>query len=163
MIIKNAKYKQTLDNFYQYLDEILRIYEDAVPVLQEEFTAIAENNIPLLNENLKVQQAMFLKTKQFDSKVHSFLTELNMPTTNLSAMIAELPPEEGASFQQILDRFNVAGKNVLFYRDKCKALLQQRLYRVDKVLEHYEQTNNLYDGHAGQVQAKSSGLLQTRA
>lgn len=147
------KYEQTLDSFYDYLFGILKHYQNAIPVLKEELEAIQEDRIDDLNDSLKSQQALLLQTRGFDSTVSSYLSRLDMKAVNLSEMIAQLPESQRLRFSEILGQFGLAIKEVDFYKEKCRLLLQSKLHIIDKTLakQEHQKDNTIYNEKASEV------------
>lgn len=146
--------KGLLDEFYNYLCGILEVYRDLVPVLKTELSAIEEDKIDLLDKSMQSQQSLLLKTRSFDTTVEKYMTELGYPVGKLSDLIDMLPAEEKGTFSQLLEQFSLTLKEVNFYKEKCTALLQSKLYTIDKYLEqHAEQKDNVtYNNKASEVQ-----------
>ena len=150
---ERKEYQQTLDGFYDYLSGILKCYQEAIPVLREELNAIEEDRIEDLNNSLKSQQALLLQTRGFDGTVSDYLSSLSMSATNLSEMIVQLPEEERLRFSEILGQFGLAIKEVDFYKEKCRTLLQSKLHVIDKRLarQAHAQDHTIYNENADQI------------
>jgi hypothetical protein len=147
-------YDKTLNQFQSYLLTILKVYQDLVPILRSELTSIQKDDIETLNDCLRSQQALMLQTKNFDAKVVEYQTMLNIKAANLSELILKLPNEDQMPFFEILSQFGQTSDEVRFYQDKCKTLLQSKLYLIDKVLSkaHMPKDNVTYNKDAAEVQ-----------
>jgi len=149
----NIEFKMILDHFHEYLSGILKLYQNAVPVLKEELEAIMNDEIDVLNQSLKSQQALLLQTKSFDQQTASFLSKLNIRAKNLTEMIQQLPKEEQLSFFNLLGEFELTMAEVNYYKDKCRVMLQSKLYTIDKALtrQDLQKDNTTYNQNATEV------------
>ena len=143
-----------LDEFYNYLLDVYNIYKDLIPILQEELTAIEGSNMELLNNSMKAQQSLLLKTRSFDSTLEQYLSALGFSVTKLSDMLTLLPQDEMLRFSQLLGRFSQTMTEVSFYKEKCSSMLQSKLYTIDRVLETQAglKDNITYDRKAEEIQ-----------
>ncbi|MDD4390570.1 MAG: flagellar export chaperone FlgN [Eubacteriales bacterium] len=147
-------FKRILNEFYEYLVDIYNVYKDLIPILQEELTAIEKGNIELLNNSMKAQQSLLLKTKSFDSTLDRYLSSLGFSVEKLSDMLSLLPEDEMLRFSQLLGRFSQTMTEVSFYKEKCSSMLQSKLYTIDRVLETQAgpKDNITYDRRAEEIQ-----------
>ncbi|MGI6734247.1 MAG: flagellar export chaperone FlgN [Anaerovoracaceae bacterium] len=145
--------KEILDSLYEYLCGILKLYEDILPVLKEELDAICRDDISSLDENLKTQQALLFKTKNFDRDIAGYISRLNIEATNLSSLIRQIPEEHQLRFYALLGRFAEVVQDVDFYRDKCQTMLQTKLYSIDKALSERtgRKETKTYDRDASEI------------
>lgn len=148
-----SEFNIALDQFHEYLSGILKIYQNAVPVLKEELEAIMNDEIDVLNQSLKSQQALLLQTKNFDQQTVSFLSKLNIKAKNLTEMVQQLPKEERLRFFDLLGEFELTMTEVNYYKDKCRVLLQSKLYTIDKTLtrQDLQKDNTTYNQNAAEV------------
>jgi hypothetical protein len=145
-----------VDRFYNYLHSVMDVYKDMAPILRDEVAYINADDVAALDETLKAQQALLLKTRNFEAKVAEFLGELGITAGNLSATIAQLPEEDHFRFYAFLGEFDQVMEEVAFYRDKCRELLQSKLYVIDKKIAALGKRESLtYDENAEEVSAPS--------
>ncbi len=151
----NKEFQIVLDQFHEYLTGILRIYQSAVPVLKEELEAIMQDQMDVLDQSLKSQQALLLKTRNFDQQTADYLSRLNIKAKNLTEMAKQLPnDEQQLRFFGLLGEFEITMTEVNYYKDKCRVLLQSKLYAIDKVLSRQDlpKDNTTYNQNATEVQ-----------
>lgn len=148
-----SEFNIALDQFHEYLSGILKIYQKAVPVLKEELEAIMNDEIEVLNQSLKSQQALLLQTKSFDQQTASFLSKVNIKAKNLTEMVQQLPKEERFRFFDLLGEFDLTMTEVNYYKEKCRVLLQSKLYTIDKALvrQDLQKDNTTYNQNAAEV------------
>jgi glutaredoxin 2 len=150
----NKEFQIALDQFHEYLTGILRVYQRAVPVLKEELEAIMQDQMDVLDHSLKSQQALLLKTRNFDQQTADYLSRLNIKAKNLTEMAKQLPDDEQLRFFGLLGEFELTMTEVNYYKDKCRVLLQSKLYAIDKVLSKQDlpKDNTTYNHNAAEVQ-----------
>ena len=142
-----------MDEFYDYLQGVKRIYADIIPVLREEIDRIARDDIAALDETLKRQQALVLRTRNFDDRVAGYLKRLGITASTLTETIQEFPEDERFRFYDFLGEFDRVVEQVDFYRSKCRELLQSKLYGIDKRLANAPSRGEsvTYDEKAGEI------------
>jgi hypothetical protein len=142
-----------MDEFYDYLQDVKRIYTDIVPVLREEIDRIAKDDIAALDETLRRQQALVLRTRGFDEKVAGYLKRLGITASTLTETIQEFPEDDRFRFYDFLGEFDRVVEQVDFYRNKCRELLQSKLYDIDRRLASVpnKRESVTYDENAGEV------------
>lgn len=149
----NKEFQIALDQFHEYLTGILRIYQSAVPVLKEELEAIMRDDTDVLDRSLKSQQALLLKTRNFDQQTANYLSKLNIKAKNLTEMAKQLPGDEQFRFFDLLGEFELTMTEVNYYKEKCRVLLQSKLYSIDKLLSKQDlpKDNTTYNQKAAEV------------
>lgn len=147
------EFQLVLNQFYEYLSGILKLYQNAVPVLKEELEAIMQDEIEVLDQSLKSQQALLLQTKSFEQQAAGYLSKLNIKAGNLTEMTRQLPEEEQFRFFDLLGEFELTMTEVNYYKEKCRVLLQSKLYTIDKVLsrQDLQKDNTTYNQKAAEV------------
>ncbi|MCL2165597.1 MAG: hypothetical protein FWH55_14695 [Oscillospiraceae bacterium] len=131
---------------------IKSIYSDMLPVLKDEIQRIHDDDITGLDNALKLQQAMILKTKNSDERINAFLSDMDISANTLTETIEQLPEEARFRFYAFLGEFSNVMEEVAFYRDKCRELLQTKLYKIEYQIEHSGITQAMsYDEHAGEL------------
>lgn len=160
---KSIHNSETLDGLYDYLVSIIKLYQDMLPVIKEELAAINREDIISLDKNLKVQQALLYKTKNFDKEIDHYTRALNIEANNLSSLIIQLPEDKQLRFYDILGHFSEVTKEVSFYKEKCRVLLEARLYTIDRVLKEQNFTveNKTYGKDASEAPKKPSKSFET--
>lgn len=147
------EFQLVLNQFYEYLTGILNLYQNAVPVLKEELEAIMQDEIEVLDQSLKSQQALLLQTKSFEQQAAGYLSRLNIKAGNLTEMVQQLPEKEQFRFFDLLGEFELTMTEVNYYKEKCRVLLQSKLYTIDKVLskQDLQKDNTTYNQNAAEV------------
>jgi hypothetical protein len=144
-----------LDQFHEYLSGIMELYQKAVPLLREEFDHILRDELQELDENMKSQQALLLRTKNFDAKVAEYQSALNISGNTLSEMALRFPEEKRAEFFELIGQFQRTLEEVEFYKEKCRVLLQNKLYHIEKTLAKagVQKDNTTYNQNAAEVRS----------
>jgi hypothetical protein len=145
--------KSVTDEFYEYLQEIKQIYTDIIPVLREEIDRIAQDDVAALDETLKRQQALVLRTRNFDDRIAGYLERLGISASTLTETVQALPEGDRFRFYDFLGEFDRVVEQVDFYRNKCREMLQSKLYSIDRRLvgSPNNRESVTYDENAGGV------------
>jgi len=147
-------FDETLNQFHDYLSTILKVYQDIIIILKQELDAVNRDDIGKLNGCLKDQQALCFRTKNFNLKIKDFQSKLGITARNLSETIQLLPENNRLPFFDILGQFELTSSEVRYYQEKCRTLLQSKLYMIDKALTraHVPKGNIIYNEDAAEVQ-----------
>jgi flagellar biosynthesis/type III secretory pathway chaperone len=145
--------KAVIDELYDYLLSVKQIYTDIVPVLREEIDRISRDDVAALDETIKQQQALVFRTRSFDDRIAEYLKRLGSAAPTLIETVQGFPEDERFRFYDFLGEFDQVIEQVNFYRDKCRELLQSKLYSVDKQLAAipHKWESTTYDNKAGEV------------
>ncbi|MDR2132909.1 MAG: flagellar protein FlgN [Clostridiales Family XIII bacterium] len=147
------KDRSAMDEFYDYLQGVKQTYTDIIPVLREEMDRIAKDDVAALDETLKRQQALLLKTRNFDDKIAEYIERLGISASTLTETVREFPEDDRFRFYDFLGEFGRVVEQVDFYKNKCRELLQAKLYGIDKRLADLPGSREslTYDENAGGV------------
>lgn len=147
-----------LEEFYTYLRQLLGVYDRLVPVLEDELNILLREDLPALDENLKAQQVLVSQTRNFDQTVEGYYQKLKTRGNTLTEFAMQLDPTNRLRFFELLAQYDITFRQINFYRDKCRSLLQTRLHGIDKVLSAHSipRDKATYDKSASGIQ---SGLL----
>ncbi|MDD2189663.1 MAG: flagellar export chaperone FlgN [Eubacteriales bacterium] len=148
------EYSRTIEQFLQYLTDILQLYRDTVPILKRELKAVIDEDINSLDDSIKSQQAILLRTRNFDEQTTAYLSKLNIKADNLTEMARQLPKDDGLRFFDILGEYELIMTEVGYYKEKCRMLLSSKLYTIDKTLSKLsiQKDNTTYNQNAAGVQ-----------
>ena len=127
-------YGQRIETFHKDLSEYLVLYQDLIPVLKKEFDCVDKGDMPGLDECLKVLQALTLKTKGFEQLIEKALSDLGIQAKTMTETILQMPEKYRIRFFSLLGQFELAFKEIAFYRDECRVLLQTKLFTVNQAL-----------------------------
>ncbi len=150
----NKEFNSVLNEFHDYLSGILKLYKNAVPVLREELDAITKDAIETLDQSLKSQQALLLQTRNFEQHTADYLARLDIKANTLTEMATQLPQNQQLRFFDLLGEFELTMTEVSYYKEKCRILLQSKLYAIDKILSKQDlpKDNTTYNKNATEVQ-----------
>ena len=150
----SKQHYKALDDLYDYMSGILELYRDAIPMLKNELDAIVGEDTEKLNLAMNAQQAIILKTRDFDEHMASFSKLIEVPNGSLQELAANLPGDEGRRFAKLHDDLKVTVEEMLFYRNKCREMLTARMHRLERILEQAgnPQESTTYDSTASEVQ-----------
>jgi hypothetical protein len=142
-----------MDEFYDYLQSVKQTYAEIIPVLREEIDRIARDDVAALDDTLKRQQALVLRTRNFDDKLAEYLGRMGISAATLTETVSEFPEDERFRFYDFLGEFDRVVEQVDFYRNKCREMLQGKLYDIDKRLAALPggRESLTYDENAGGV------------
>ena len=161
----NADFDAVLIEFYNYLSDVMRLYEDSIPTLKAKLDAIASDDIGALNKCIQSQQVFVLKTKTFDNKIADYQARLGITARNLTDMIGQLPGDNRLMFYDLLGQFDIILKSFKFHNEKCQALLNTKLYSIDKKLKRLQVKTDttMYRDNAREAQPSTcSKSFETR-
>lgn len=147
------KPEEKYNSFYNYLCSVLILYQNSIPVIMEKFEAINNDNIEVLNKTIQIQQAFLLKIRGFETSLDQHLKVLEISGDTLSTVILKLPKDEHSRFFNLLGELESTLQEIKFYNDKSQALLQTKLYLIDRQLSKNDskQESTAYSQNAKEV------------
>jgi len=150
-----------MNEFYKYLGDVMKLYEESIPTLKTKLEAISRDDIDALNKCIQSQQVFILKTKSFEGRIADYQTKLGITAKNLTEMIGQLPSENRLMFYDLLGQFEVILKEFRYHNDKCQSLLHNKLYMIDKKLRKMQvrKESTMYQNNA--KEAFSSNYVKT--
>jgi hypothetical protein len=154
MMTNLKSYETTLDDFHRYLQGVLKLYQDMVPILKEQLKSIEKDDVEAINASLTSQQALILHTKSFDNRVASYLSSLGISATNLTQLISQLPESQQLRFSELLGQFGNTMTEINFYKEKCSVLIHSKLHLIDKTLsrQRNQKDHKIYNEKASGLQ-----------
>ncbi|WKY48552.1 flagellar export chaperone FlgN [Eubacteriaceae bacterium ES3] len=132
---------QLIEEFYQYLFGVIKLHRDLIPKLKDELMLIESGSVEALTENINRQQSFVLQTSRFDQDVKKYMEALNLKGNNITEVVAQLPEEYRLRFYGLIGEFEETVKEMNFYKEKCKSLLDLKLHTVEQKLNTYENRN----------------------
>jgi len=150
----SQKHTEAVNGFYNYMCEVLALYKDMIPLLKAEFEAVDKDDTAALDASMNKQQAILLKTRLFDEKMAAYTKDIEVPASNLTDLVSNLPAEDSQRFAELQKEFRITIEEVLFYRNKCKDLLTAKLHHINTVLDKTggPKENMTYNSQATEVQ-----------
>lgn len=150
----SQKHYTALNGLYDYMSEILGLYKSVIPMLKKELDAILKDDTIALDASMNAQQAVILKTRNFDEKMAEFSKNIEVPSGSLRELASHLPADEGERFTQLYLNYQTTLEEVLFYRNKCKEMLTTKLHSIETKLNAVGSPteNTTYNNLAGEVQ-----------
>jgi hypothetical protein len=76
-----------------------------------------------------------MQTKEFDKEIARYMEALNLEGKNVTEVVAQLPEAYHLRFYGLIGEFNTTIKEVEFYKEKCKLLLESKLHLIGKKIE----------------------------
>jgi Mg2+ and Co2+ transporter CorA len=132
---------QLIEEFYQYLFGVIKLHRDLIPKLKDELMLIESGSVEALTENINRQQSFVLQTRRFDQDVKKYMEALNLRGNNITEVVAQLPEEYRLRFYGLIGEFDETVKEMNFYKEKCKVLLETKLHIVEQKLSTVENRN----------------------
>lgn len=126
---------QLIEEFYQCLFGVIKLHRDLIPKLKDELMLIESGSVEALTENINRQQGFVMQTKEFDKEIARYMETLNLKGNNVTEVVAQLPEEYRLRFYGLIEEFNKTIKEVEFYKEKCKLLLETKLHQIGKKIE----------------------------
>lgn len=124
-----------LDTFYDYLDSVVDAYDGLRIAVLAQIDAVGRADIPAMNENLRRQQALISRIADFELKVDMHFAQLDVQADTLTEFISQIPKEQQYRFYDVLGRFAAVAQDVAIYKEQCRALLEAKIYAVEKYLK----------------------------
>ncbi len=148
-----------LDVFYPVLDDCIALYTNMLEFENSKYTVIVQKDITSLEEMLKVEQALIMKSGVLEKRRVSTQAELGFDGYTLLEMAEQLDTDNRSRLliyrEKLLEQLN-AIKSV---NSKSMQILNDRLRTTERRLElsGYVQDMHTYNG-AGTVAENNDGI-----
>ncbi len=148
-----------LDVFYPVLDDCIALYTNMLEFENSKYTVIVQKDITSLEEMLKVEQALIMKSGVLEKRRVSTQAELGFDGYTLLEMAEQLDTDNRSRLltyrEKLLEQLN-AIKSV---NSKSMQILNDRLRTTERRLElsGYVQDMHTYNG-AGTVAENNAGI-----
>ncbi|MBC3805013.1 hypothetical protein GH808_11280 [Acetobacterium fimetarium] len=158
---ENKNDKQIVEDFYNYIFGVIKLHRELTPKLKDELMLIQSNSLDELNQNLNYQQTFIYQIKNFDEKVADYMKKLNLSGNNLSEVIKQLPQDEQERFDGLLQQFRETSREMQFYKEKCKTLLETKLYVVNKNIAQFDLKSDKITYQEDGTETKKTEIIRT--
>lgn len=158
---ENKNDKEILDDFHTYLFGVIKLHQEMIPKLKDELMLIQSNSLDELNQNLNYQQIFIYQVKNFDEKVADYMKQLNLSGNNLSEVIKQLPQDEYERFDDLLKKFEKTSREMQFYKEKCKIILETKLHVINKNIAQFELKSDKATYQEDGTEAKKTEIIRT--
>lgn len=128
------------DALIKNLTDTVALLEEISAVEEEKFQAAMKNQIFVMEETIKKEQALLLRSKGLDQKRVQLLTQMGAENLTLRQFIETLPNEERPPFQTAFDALSAAIRAYQKVHHRAKTIVESNLHRINKELERISGT-----------------------
>ncbi len=125
-----------------HTEELLRNLKDTIAFLkdisiveEEKFQAALKNHILVIEDCIKKEQALLLRSKGLEQKREQLQKAMGAEHMTLKQIIEATPSEEKAPLQTAFDELSAAIKTYQEIHRRAKTAIEVNLHRINKELE----------------------------
>lgn len=139
------------------LQETNHFLMEVTQVEQKKYEATLENNVLVVEDCMKKEQALLLRLKGLDKKRERALQALGKPDATFREMIATLPETERAPLENMFAQMQQNLKKYKEVERNAQNALEVHVHCIDKKLEQLQgNKGKIYEGHGKVKQATKS-------
>lgn len=144
------------DKFYNYLMDLLQNYTKLAVLLRQKLDAVSKYDMNALDGILKEEQVFVLLSKGFDSNLQIYRDKLSLSGDSLGAVIEEMPEAQRPRYRALFVELKAKLDEVKEINEKCQALLEERLYTIEKAIRQLDKSGTAAYGKPGAGKAQLS-------
>lgn len=132
-----------MEEFIKICLEISNFIEELTEVENKKFQAALQNNIYIVNECMKKEQAFLMKLKGIDKKREALQKKLGYEDLSFAEIIEKAPSNEKDKLKEV---FNKVQNNYKVYKEifsNAQNALEVNLYKINKKLEELNAVDKL--------------------
>lgn len=123
--------------------EISKFIEELTVVENKKFQAALQNNIYIVNECMKQEQAFLMKLKGIDKKREDLQKKLGYENLSFKEIIEKAPLDEKTKLKEV---FDMVQNNYKIYKEvfsNAQNAIEVNLHKINKKLESLNAVDNL--------------------
>lgn len=139
------------------LEETNHFLLEVTQVEQKKYEATLENNVIVVEDCMKKEQALLLRLKGLDKKRERALQTLGKPDATFREVIATLPEAEKAPLENMFAQMQQNLKKYKEVETNAQNALEFHVHCIDKKLEQLQgNKGKMYEGHGKVKQTTKS-------
>lgn len=143
--------QQISDELVSFFERLLAFYKEFLNLEKKKYDILKTNNLSLLDQLLRDEQAFTLKAKGFEAERRSLLDQTEKPQAVFRELIPLFGPEYRDNIRKMYHELDVTLNNLKLTNDRCNRLTKLKLRRIDFLKSRVEkrpagQNGNTYDG-----------------
>ena len=124
-----------MEDFQKVLMEIILFVQDLTAVEQEKFDAATHNNILVIEECIKKEQALLLRSKGLEQKREQLLKAMGAEKMTLRQLMDSVSAMEKSQLTPICQQLDTHLAEYQKVYKKTKTVIEANLHRIDAGLE----------------------------
>lgn len=151
--------KKAAKEFFDLMKSHVALYTEMKRVETEKMADIAGNHFEKLDDYVKKEEALLLKSRGLELSRSRFFKKYNLTDTRMNGVIAVLPEEmrpEGEQFYKALSELVFDIKRI---NERCESMSELRLHRIENAVNRLQNTpksESSYNMEAKQQASHSS-------
>ncbi len=137
-----------LDDFYLFLHEYTDFYSDFLMLESEKYQIVSRNQFRRLDEFIKQEQVFLLKSKSYEQKRESYLTQFGNKTLTFGELVETISDETYQNkYRDLHQQLSDILRDLKEANRVCNFLIELHLRKIDnriKRMEHLPETDHFY-------------------
>ena len=131
----------TIENLNEITVEIIEFLEKLAEVQQKKLNAVHDNDLVLLDECMKQEQAAVMKSKSLDRKREAILLELGFGGLSYRKILENISEEKRAVAAPLFEKLRAAVINFNELNNQIKTSIEVNLHSISNTLENLKNSN----------------------
>ena len=146
-----------MEELMTILQETNHFLLEVTQVEQKKYEATLENNVVVVEDCMKKEQALLLKLKGLDKKREKALQNVGKPNATFREIIATFPEEQKMPLDKLFAQMQENLKKYKEVERNAQSALEFNIHCIDKQLEQVQgNKGKMYEGHGKVKQATKS-------
>lgn len=131
----------TIDNLNELTVEIIEFLEKLAEVQQKKLDAVHNNDLVLLDECMKQEQAAVMKSKSLDRKREAILAELGFSGLSYKQILENISEDKKAVAKPLFEKLRAA---VLIFNERnnqIKTSIEVNLHSISNTLDNLKNSD----------------------
>lgn len=124
-----------MNQFKKIIHDLTALFEEQLPLEQEKLKAVQENNVAVVEDCMKKEQAVMLKLRGLEQKRENAQQELGWEGKTFREIIELAPQEERQELQQMFDRLSAAIRVFRETNEGAMDAMSVQLREIEKVIK----------------------------
>lgn len=125
----------TIENLNELTVEITEFLEKLAEVQQKKLDAVHNNDLVLLDECMKQEQAAVMKSKSLDRKREALLLELGFSGLSYKQILENISEEKKAVAKPLFEKLRAAVLNFNELNNQIKISIEVNLHSISNTLD----------------------------
>lgn len=125
----------TIENLNELTVEIIEFLEKLAEVQQKKLNAVHDNDLVVLDECMKQEQAAVMKSKSLDRKREALLSELGFSGLSYKQILENISEEKKAVAEPLFQKLRGAVLNFNELNNQIKISIEVNLHSISNTLD----------------------------
>lgn len=150
-----------LSSFQQLIRQFIALFDRMIPLEQSKLDVVSQNQITLLEDIIKKEQAEIMALRGLDQKRERLQAELGWKDLTFQEILKHLPEEQQMEMKQLFDDLAGRVKSFQTITESSKTMMEVNLHAINQVIAQQSGGTQTYK-EDGSVETGASHFTDRR-